>query len=193
MEQRKRVLNERIDKVMHRYHFAQDDYEVKYLEGLLIPPSIEKCGKKIVIRIPVSFLIKTADVYSVEGFSCLKSLFCRIKESNVAISVFLDFLQDPIQSEHAKTFLLAHEFAHFINGDLLSPSKSIVESYEREKRADLTAAKISGLETGGIYLFNFLARYRHYCSTTHPSDLERVKYLEKHYRMARQIVIPNVI
>jgi len=144
-------------------------------------PNVKKQNDKIILEIPLLFLVKTGDYKQNSALmTWIMGSFenCKFTKKDVAnLQAFNQFIKDPISSEKAKKFVLYHELAHILHDDFAKVNDA--ESRAREKRADLTSADFSGEASGGIYLFNIVSPYFDVGkSTTHPLFKERIEYLK---------------
>lgn len=89
----------------------------------------------------------------------------------------------------AKKFVIYHELAHIANADLLFKKQCHRQKIEKsaklklkkdiEKRADLTAAHLSGLAESGLNMMQIFSKYFP-SDLDHPSWEKRISYLRKY-------------
>jgi Zn-dependent protease with chaperone function len=133
------------------------------LHQILPSPSVRLENEKIVLDIPLLFLLSREDMNPTSKIGIWAQTFFSGK----------------VLSKEAKKFVLYHELAHIFYGHIFRHSCTSLESKESEKAADLKALEVLRTAVGGIYLFNILAKFDKRETATHPSFEERVSYLQE--------------
>ncbi|MCB1181288.1 MAG: hypothetical protein KDK55_04625 [Chlamydiia bacterium] len=144
-------------------------------------PRVNMKKGKITLQIPLLYLISSEDLKTpvYEWFKKQIEKKTDLTQKDVLfINACFKFLENPKLSQKAKKFVLYHEIAHISNGDISSKPKSDQESKDRERKADMKAAEFSKAKEGAVYLFKIMSEFSVRNQKTHPSFLERIKYLE---------------
>lgn len=170
------VSNKEISKI-------QINYE---LNSKKISPEIgyKKEIDRIILTVPLFFIIQLEDFK--ENDVCLKKIFKFLFKSSLTekeekiIKAFHVYLQNPKKVEDSKRFVLKHEAAHILHGDIYEGKCSSEKSIEREKRADMTACFFERSNAGALYLFQIMKEAGlNETNTTHPSFSERIEYISE--------------
>jgi hypothetical protein len=153
------------------------------LHQILPSPSVRLENEKIVLDIPLLFLLSREDMNPTSKIGIWAQTFFSgkvlSKEEAFYLRIFEEFSKDSRLAKEAKKFVLYHELAHIFYGHIFRHSCTSLESKESEKAADLKALEVLRTAVGGIYLFNILAKFDKRETATHPSFEERVSYLQE--------------
>lgn len=153
------------------------------LDQILPSPSVRLEKDKIVLDIPLLFLLSRKDMNPTSKIGIWAQSFLKGKvfsqEELFYLRVFEEFSKDSRLAKEAKKFVLYHELAHIFYGHIFRHSCTSLESKESEKAADLKAFEVLRTAVGGIYLFNILAKFDKRETTTHPTFEERIAYLQE--------------
>ena len=142
-------------------------------------PYVQKVGNQILFEIPLLFLLEENDF--IPGSVFYKVLEKRGFDQEIIdnLTSFREFTKNQDLAEKAKDFILYHEIAHILHEHIFSNASDQSNSKIKEREADLTAALFcEGAVEGGTYLFSVVPESLYEESETHPSNAERISYLQ---------------
>ncbi len=156
-----------------------------------IAPDKRRC----VLHIPLPYLIEPLDLQKTNSlYQQTLSIYSSLSLEKKRYALFFFDLLKTGHFNSMKTFVLSHELAHLANDDVhldnstgqqgipLWQKIDPIYSCQKEKRADLTAAALSGQTQAGIEFMQVASK--HLPDTpSHPSWKNRATYLKKFAEM----------